>query len=407
MKLSKSIKISRNQLLANKLRTFFALMGIIIGVSAVIVMVAIGNGARNEVLGKIEEMGTNLIIVNAGQVQKNVGRQQIRGTVTSLTLKDVDILASECPDVRMAAPVQTKKMQVKWENVSTHTTITGTTPNYPFIRNFQVEKGVFFTEEENKASMRFAVLGETVVKNLFEGRNPVSENIRIGSVLFSIIGVMEPKGADLEGIDQDDQIFIPVQTALRRVFNLNYINTINIQATSIEKMDDATSQISEALREQHRLNKQNKPDDFTIQNQIELLETQKETTGTFTALIVSTAGVSLLVGGIGILAIMLIAIRERINEIGLRMAVGASRKDILFQFVIESSILSIGGGIIGIAVGILTSVVIIFATDWTLSISLPSLVYSFLFSLAVGLFFGVYPARKASRLDPVEALRSE
>ncbi len=407
MKLSKSIKISRNQLLANKLRTFFALMGIIIGVSAVIVMVAIGNGARNEVLDKIEEMGTNLIIVNAGQVQKNVGRQQIRGTVTSLTLKDVDILASECPDVRMAAPVQTKKMQVKWENVSTHTTITGTTPNYPFIRNFQVEKGVFFTEEENKASMRFAVLGETVVKNLFEGRNPVSENIRIGSVLFSIIGVMEPKGADLEGIDQDDQIFIPVQTALRRVFNLNYINTINIQATSIEKMDDATSQISEALREQHRLNKQNKPDDFTIQNQIELLETQKETTGTFTALIVSTAGVSLLVGGIGILAIMLIAIRERINEIGLRMAVGASRKDILFQFVIESSILSIGGGIIGIAVGILTSVVIIFATDWTLSISLPSLVYSFLFSLAVGLFFGVYPARKASRLDPVEALRSE
>ncbi len=407
MKLSKSIKISRNQLLANKLRTFFALMGIIIGVSAVIVMVAIGNGARNEVLGKIEEMGTNLIIVNAGQVQKNVGRQQIRGTVTSLTLKDVDILASECPDVRMAAPVQTKKMQVKWENVSTHTTITGTTPNYPFIRNFQVEKGVFFTEEENKASMRFAVLGETVVKNLFEGRNPVGENIRIGNVLFSIIGVMEPKGADLEGIDQDDQIFIPVQTALRRVFNLNYINTINIQATSIEKMDDATSQISEALREQHRLNKQNKPDDFTIQNQIELLETQKETTGTFTALIVSTAGVSLLVGGIGILAIMLIAIRERINEIGLRMAVGASRKDILFQFVIESSILSIGGGIIGIAVGILTSVVIIFATDWTLSISLPSLVYSFLFSLAVGLFFGVYPARKASRLDPVEALRSE
>ena len=298
-------------------------------------------------------------------------------------------------------------MQVKWENVSTHTTITGTTPNYPFIRNFKVEKGVFFTEEENKASMRFAVLGETVVRNLFEGRNPVGENIRVGSVLFSVIGVMEPKGADLEGIDQDDQIFIPVQTALRRVFNLNYINTINIQATSIEKMDDATSQISEVLREQHRLNRGNKPDDFTIQNQIELLETQKETTGTFTALIVSTAGISLLVGGIGILAIMLIAIRERINEIGLRMAVGASRKDILFQFVIESSILSIGGGIIGIAVGILTSVVIIFATDWTLSISLPSLVYSFLFSLAVGLFFGVYPARKASRLDPVEALRSE
>ncbi|MGD9992199.1 MAG: ABC transporter permease [Salinivirgaceae bacterium] len=407
MKISKSIKISRNQLLANKLRTFFALIGIIIGVSAVIVMVAIGNGAQHEVLSKIESMGTNLIIVNAGQVQKNVGRQQIRGTVTSFTLRDVDILASECPDVRMAAPVQTKKMQVKWENLSTNTTITGTTSDYQSIRNFHVEKGKFFTEEENKASLRYAVLGQTVVNNLFGGRNPIGETVRIGRIPFSVIGVMEPKGSDLNGVDQDDQIFIPVQTALRRVFNLNYINTINIQATSIEKMEEAISQIAEVLREQHRLNRGNKPDDFTVQNQIELLEAQKETTNTFTALIVSTAGVSLLVGGIGILAIMLIAIRERINEIGLRMAIGASRKDILLQFVIESSILSIGGGIIGIAVGVLTSVVVIFATDWTLNISIPSLVYSFLFSLSVGLFFGVYPARKASKLDPIEALRSE
>lgn len=407
MKISKSVKISRNQLLSNKLRTFFSLIGIIIGVSAVIIMVAIGNGAQKEVLSKIESMGTNLIIVNAGQVQKNVGRQQIRGTVTSLTLRDIDILTSECPDIRMVAPVQTKKMQVKWENLSTNTTITGTTSDYQTIRNFHVEKGNYFTEEEDTAYLRYAVLGQTVVNNLFGGRNPLGETIRIGRIPFSVIGVMEPKGTDLNGVDQDDQIFIPIQTALRRVFNLNYINTINIQATLIEKMDDAISQITEMLREQHRLNKLNKPDDFTIQNQIELLETQKETTNTFTALIVSTAGVSLLVGGIGILAIMLIAIRERINEIGLRMAVGASRKDILLQFVIESSILSIGGGIIGIGVGVLTSVVIIFATDWTLNISIPSLVYSFLFSLAVGLFFGVYPARKASKLDPIEALTSE
>ncbi|MCW0482331.1 ABC transporter permease [Gaoshiqia sediminis] len=407
MKISKSIKISRSQLLSNKLRTFFSLIGVIIGVSAVIIMVAIGNGAQNEVLSKIESMGTNLIIVNTGQVQKNVGRQQIRGTVTSLTLRDVDMLASECPDVRMAAPVQTKKMQVKWENLSTNTTITGTTSDYQAIRNFQVEKGNFFTEEEDKAYLRVAVLGQTVVNNLFDGRNPVGETIRIGRIPFSVIGVMEPKGSDLNGVDQDDQIFIPIQTALRRVFNLNYINTINVQAASIEEMDNATGQISEVLREQHRLNKQNKPDDFTIQNQIELLETQKETTGTFTALIVSTAGVSLLVGGIGILAIMLIAIRERINEIGLRMAVGASKKDILLQFVIESSILSIAGGIIGIVTGVLASVVIILATDWTLNISIPSIIYSFLFSLAVGLFFGVYPALKASRLDPIDALRSE
>ncbi len=407
MKISKSIKISRNQLLSNKLRTFFALMGIIIGVSAVIIMVAIGNGAQHEVLSKIESMGTNLIIVNAGQVKKTAGRQEIRGIVTSLSLKDVAVLTTECPDVRMASPVQTKKMQVKWESLSTNTTITGTDSEYQTIRNFFVEKGQFFTEEENKAFLRNAVLGQTVVNNLFGGRNPIGETIRIGRIPFSVIGVMESKGVDLNGFDQDDQIFIPIQTALRRVFNLTYINTINIQASSLDKMDDAIEQVSEILREQHRLDKQNKPDDFTIQNQVELLETQKETTSTFTALIVSTAGISLLIGGIGILAIMLIAIRERINEIGLRMAVGASRKDILIQFVIESSILSIGGGIIGILLGILTAIIIIFATDWTLTISIPSVIYSFLFSLAVGLFFGVYPARKASMLDPIEALRSE
>ncbi len=407
MKISKSIKISRNQLMANKLRTFLALMGVVIGVSAVIVMVAIGNGAQHEILSKIESMGTNLILVNAGQMQKTAGRVQVGETVSSLTLKDVDVLTEGCQEVSMAAPVQTKKMQVKWGNLSTNTIILGTTAEYPVIRNFKLEKGVFFSEEENKVSLRVAVLGPAVKNNLFGGKNPLGETIRIGRIPFTVIGVMEPKGTDIDGVNQDDQIFVPIQTALRRVFNLDYINTINIQATSIEKMDDAINQITEALREQHRLNRLNKPDDFTIQNQIELLETQKETTSTFTALIVSTASVSLLVGGIGILAIMLIAIRERINEIGLRMALGASRKDILLQFIIEASVLSIGGGIIGIGVGVLTSVIIIFTTDWTLSVSIPSLAWSFLFSLAVGLFFGVYPARKASRLDPIEALKNE
>ena len=407
MKITKSIKISRNQLLAHKLRTALALLGIIIGVGAVIIMVAIGNGAQKEVLSLIGSMGTDLIIVNAGQVQRTTGRQQISGTVTTLTLQDANLIAAECPDVKYAVPVQSRMMQVKWGNLSTNTTITGTTPDYQHVRNFHTEEGYFFSEEDNKASIRNAVLGRTVVKNLFGNSDPEGETIRIGKVTFDVIGVMEPKGVDMNGVDQDDQIFIPLQTALRRVFNLTYINTINIQPASSERMQAAVEQVSDLLRERHRLDRLKKPDDFTIQTQVELLEAQKETTDTFTSLIVGIASISLLVGGIGILAIMLIAIRERINEIGLRMAVGASRRDILAQFVIEASILSISGGMIGILIGVVVAFVMSMATSWTLSVSIPSIIYSFMFSLMVGMFFGVYPARKASLLDPIEALKNE
>jgi putative ABC transport system permease protein len=407
MKIARSIKISRKQLLAHKLRTMLALVGIIIGVSAVIIMVAIGNGAQNEVLSKIEAMGTNLLIVNAGQVQKSAGRMQIRGVVTTLKLEDADALKKYSSLIKLAVPVQSQKVQVKFGYLSTNTTIVGTTIEFLEVRNFRVEKGDFFSEEDNRASRRIAVLGQTVVKNLFEGSDPIGETIRIGKIPFEVIGVMESKGVDLNGFDQDDQIFIPIKTALRRVFNLSYINSINIQAVSQEKTGMVEQKTREVLRERHRLNKQNKADDFTIQSQTELLETQRETTDTFTMLITSIAGISLLVGGIGILAIMLIAIRERTNEIGLRMAVGASRTDISIQFLIESAIMSIGGGILGIFLGVAGSLIIAAATEWATSISITSILYSFAFSLLIGLFFGVYPARKAAQLDPIVALRSE
>jgi len=407
MNITRSIRISRKQLAAHKLRTALALLGIVIGVSAVIIMVAIGNGAQEEVLSKIEAMGTNLLVVNAGQVQKSAGRAQIRGTVTTLTLSDVDAIVRECSAVKAAAPVQSKKIQVKYGNLSTNTTVVGTTPEFQKVRNFRVATGAFFTEEENLASRRAAVLGQSVVKNLFEGRNPIGETIRIGKVPFDVIGIMESKGVDLNGVDQDDQIFIPIRTALRRVFNLTYISAINIQAVNTEVMERAAAQISELLRDRHRLNKQQKPDDFTIQNQADLLEAQRETTDTFTMLIGSIASISLLVGGIGILAIMLIAIRERTNEIGLRMAVGASRKDIMTQFVLEASILSVGGGLVGIIIGMLGAFSVRIGTSWAVSISPASIALAFGFSLLVGLFFGVYPARRASLLDPIEALRSE
>ena len=393
--------------MAHPLRTGLALTGIIIGVSAVIIIVAIGNGAQQEVLSKIEAMGTNLLIVTPGQVQRTTGRQQIRGAVTTLTVEDAEAISLECPAVKAVAPAQSKKLLVKYDNLSSNTTVIGTTPAFQRVRNFRVASGSFFTEDENTASRRVAVMGQSVVDNLFEGRNPIGEVVRIGRVPFEVIGVMESKGVDLSGTDQDDQILIPIRTALRRVFNLTYISTINIEAVTSEAMNPAMSQVTELLRQRHRLDKRNAPDDFTILSQTDILEAQRETTDTFTLLIGSIAGISLLVGGIGILAIMLIAIRERTNEIGLRMAVGASRKDIMTQFVLESSILGTAGGIAGIILGLTGAVFVQMGTAWPIGISTTAVVLSFSFSLIVGLIFGVYPARRASRLDPIDALRSE
>jgi len=352
-------------------------------------------------------MGTNLIVVNAGQVRSFGGRKRRIGNVTTLILKDAKAISMECPSVHLTAPAQSKKLQVKYGNLNTNTSVVGTTPDFQEIRNFYVRTGEFFTDEENRASQRVAVLGQSVVKNLFENNNPIGETIRIGKVPFQVISVLEEKGVDANGVDQDDQILIPINTALRRLFNLTYLSTVYLQAKDSESIDMAIAEVTEILRDRHRLNRRSKPDDFTIQNQADVLATQQEATDTFTILIGSIAAISLLVGGIGVLAIMLMVIRERTNEIGLRMAVGARRKDILTQFLFEASILSIGGGFLGIILGISGSLIIGLFTTWSASLSIPSIVMAFTFSLFVGLFFGVYPARRASLLDPIEALRSE
>jgi len=407
VKVYQNLKISQKALLAHKMRTVLALLGIIIGVSAVIIMVAIGRGAQKEVLSKIEEMGTNLIAVNAGQVRSFAGRQRQTGNVITLTLKDAKSILLDCPSVHLTAPVQTKKLQVKYGNLSTRTSVVGTTPDFQEIRNFHVRKGEFFTNKENLASLRVAVLGQSVVENLFEDYDPIGETIRIKNIPFDVIGVMEAKGVDINGVDQDDQIIIPIKTALRRVFNLTYLSTIYVQAKDSRSINTAIAEVTELLRDRHHLTRHAKPDDFTIQNQVDVLKTQKEAADTFTMLIGSIAAISLLVGGIGILAIMLMVIRERTNEIGLRMAVGARKKDILMQFLLEASILSIGGGFLGIVLGISSSLTVGLFTTWSASLSIPSIVIAFAFSLIVGLFFGVHPARRASLLDPIEALRSE
>jgi len=389
------------------MRTFLSLLGIIIGVSAVIIMVAIGRGAQKEVLNKIEAMGTNLIVVNAGQVHTFAGRKRQTGNVITLTTRDANAVKLECPSVLLTAPVQSKRLQVKYGNLNTQTLIVGTTPDFQSIRNFHTRRGEFFTSEENKASLRLAVLGQAVVENLFGNDDPIGETIRIRNIPFEVIGVLEKKGVDINGVDQDDQIIIPINTALRRVFNLTYLSTIYVQAKDNQSLNEAAAEVKALLRKRHHLTHHAKQDDFTIQNQADVLKTQKETTNAFTNLIGGIAVISLLVGGIGILAIMIMIIRERTGEIGLRIALGARKKDILIQFLFESLIMSITGGFLGIILGISGALIIAFFTQWTASISIVSIIIALVFSLFIGIFFGIYPARSASLLDPIEALRSE
>jgi putative ABC transport system permease protein len=405
MKLFKGFRIALHALLGHPVRTALSLVGIIIGVAAVILMVAVGQGAQKEVLKKIENMGTNLIVVSAGQMKTFAGRTRQVSIVTTLVPRDAMAISSEVPGVAQDAPAQGKRLPLKYETQSYTTQVVGTTYNLPEIKNISIAKGRFFNEEEDHLMARVVVLGPTPAKNLFGKANPIGEMIRIKNVAFEVIGVTKEKGM-IAGQDEDDQVFIPLDTAMKRLMNVTYLSQIYLQARSTADMKPSERDIKSLLRERHRL-KEDKADDFTIQNQLDILEAERETTQSFTLLIGSIAGVSLLVGGVGILAVMLILVRERTNEIGVRRAVGARRKDILLQFMMEATSLSIGGGIAGILIGLLGSFVVRYATKWPVSLSVMPIIISFGFSFLVGFFFGVYPARKASRLDPIEALRAE
>ncbi len=407
MKFVRNILITRRTLFANKLRTALALSGITVGVSAVIVMVSIGQGAQSEVLRLIREMGTNLLVVSAEPTQVFGNSRFANTEIVTLKRSDSAAILAKCPSVVRVAPAQYKRLEVRYGRSSLQTKVLGTTPEYQLIRNASIITGDFFTHDEEKAARRVAVLGAGVATDLFGSMNAIGEIIRIERIPFEVIGVLKPRGITAEGSNEDDQILIPLSTALRRVFNLNHLSTIYVQATDQDAMYSTEKQIRHVLRESHQLVLRDRPDDFSIQNQLTTIEAEKDTSESFTLLISAIAAVSLLVGGIGILAIMWIAVGERKIEIGLRMAVGARRRDILIQFLIEALLQGFAGGAIGVALGVSGALIIGLTTQWHTVVPLDYLALALLVSLSLGLISGIYPARRASLLFPITALRSE
>jgi putative ABC transport system permease protein len=338
-------------LLAHRLRTVLSLLGIIVGIATVNIMAAVGRGSEEKVMAGIRRMGTNLIVVSAGRVSLVAGRTRQSAVVTTLRVEDAEAVARGFEDaVLHAAPAQSKKLPVKFENIAMTTNIVGTTAEILPIRNLRMQEGRMFEEQDQRALRRVAVVGRTVGRDMFGGVTPVGQTIRIGNVPFEVIGALAEAGMDINGVDQDDQILIPLRTALRRVFNVTHLGNIFVQVRDETMMEQTADRLRELLRERHRL-PADRPDDFTIQNQLELMRAQRETQLAFRNMTVGVASLSLAVGGVGILAVMLMSVRERMKEIGLRRALGARRSDVLLQFLLEAMMLSVSGGMIGIVLG--------------------------------------------------------
>ena len=406
MNIFSSFAIAVTALLAQKTRTLFASLGILIGIASVIVMVAIGKGSQQEVMDVIAGMGENMVTINAGEMKRRGGRLRLSGNVTTLSPRDAEHIANEIEEVELVAPFEEKRMNAKFDNNAAETTITGSTLDFPLIRGYRIEKGEMFSERDLKTASRVAIIGKTAIKNLFGEEDPIGQVVKVHFIPFKIIGVFEAKGVDTNGLDQDDLIFIPLPTLMRRIVNQSHVSRIFVKISSRENISKASEKIRELLRESHKLNDE-REDDFTLVSQLDLEEMKRETSELFTKLIVGVAAISLLVGGIGILAVMLISVKERTKEIGIRRAVGATRSDIVRQFLYESLIIGFLGGGIGIAFGVGLTLGLTHWGDWTLLLDQGSIWTASWVCAVIGVVFGVFPAIKASKLDPMEALTIE
>ena len=405
MSIFRIIHVSLRALGRNKMRSFLTALGIIIGVGAVIAMVSIGQGAKSAVEDRFNAMGTNLLFVRPGS-RSYLGRHSGAGTYKTLTADDAKAIENNADAVRYVSPNVSTRAQTVYGNKNWNTSIQGTSAKYPEIRNWELEEGTFFDENMVKIGAKVCVLGRDVKENLFEGEYPVGKIIRIKKIPFKVIGVLKSKGESGGWFNRDDMIVIPYTTAQKRLLGIDYVHSIDVSAVSMARSNEAMEQITEILRTRHKI-APGAEDDFYVRDMSEIAEGAAASIQILTNLLGGIALVSLLVGGIGIMNIMLVSVTERIREIGIRMSVGAREKDILFQFLTEAVVLSILGGVLGIGLGLLASKLLSNFGGWRTLISPGSIALAFVFSGSVGVFFGFYPARKASKLDPIEALRYE